>query len=178
MINLLPPQEKKENLSRKKLKLILIFEIGILLFLLSNLFILFSVKVYLGGEIDSEKINFSQRQKEVDVAAISNFQTNIKNLNENLGEIKSFYEKQVSLAGVFETISENLPQGSYLTSFSFHQEPELRKVSLTGYAPKRDDLLAFKSSLEGSRVFANIDFPPINWVSPENIEFYLNLEIK
>ncbi|MCG2688300.1 hypothetical protein L6250_01550, partial [Candidatus Parcubacteria bacterium] len=62
MINLLPPEDKKELLFKRKLKLILIFELGFLLFLISIALIAFSVSTYLGGEIDSEKTNIFQKE--------------------------------------------------------------------------------------------------------------------
>ncbi|KKR14370.1 MAG: hypothetical protein UT42_C0030G0007, partial [Candidatus Falkowbacteria bacterium GW2011_GWA2_39_24] len=84
MINLLPPEEKKEILIKKKLKLVLIFELGLLLFLISALFIAFSIAIYLNGEINSEKIAVFQKEEDIDLTTIADFQKEIEALNNKI----------------------------------------------------------------------------------------------
>ena len=175
MINLLPLQEKKEILFRKKLKLALIFEIGLLLFLISGSFILFSVKAYLGGEIDSEKITLAQRQKEVNQETVSGFEKDVEELNQKLKRIGSFYENQISLAKVLEQVYENLSPRAYLTSFSSSYGS---KINVAGFMPTKEELLVFKKNLEKIKEFKEIDFPLVNWVSPKDIDFYFSFEIQ
>ncbi len=178
MINLLPVQEKKDILTRNKLKLALIFEVGFLFFLISTLFLLLSIQVYLGGEIDSEKITLSQREKKVDKAIISGFQQEIKALNEKFGQIESFYEGQVYLIDELEKVFQKLSPGSYLTSFSFVKNLGQEKVNLVGFSPTREKLLDFKRNLEADPRFDKIDFPPGNWVSSTNVDFDLSFELR
>ena len=175
MINLLPLQEKKEMMARKKLRLALIFEIGLLLFLISCSLAFFSVKAYLGGEIDSEKINLSQRQKEVDQETVSGFEKDIEELNQKLKRVWSFYENQISLAKVLEQIYENLPSGAYLTSFTSSYGS---KINVAGFMPTQEELLVFKKNLEKIKEFKEIDFPLVNWVSAKDVDFYFTFEIQ
>ena len=175
MINLLPLQEKKEMMARKKLRLALIFEIGLLLFLISGSLALFSVKAYLGGEIGSEKINLSQRQEEVNQETISGFEKDIEELNQKLKRVASFYENQISLAKVLEQIYESLSPGAYLTSFSSSYGS---KINVAGFIPIREELLVLKKNLEKIKEFKEIDFPPVNWVSAKDVEFYFSFEIQ
>jgi len=174
MINLLPLQEKKEIMTRKKLKLVLIFEIGLLLFLISGYLALFSVKAYLGGKTDAEKTNLSQRQKEVDQKTISDFEKDIEELNRKLKRVESFYENQISLAKVLEQIYENLPSGAYLTSFSSSYGS---KINVAGFILTKEELLTFKKNLEKIKEFKEIDFPLVNWVSSKDVEFYFTFEV-
>ena len=178
MINLLPTQEKKDILIRKRLKLALIFEVGLLFFLISVLLIFFSIQVYLGGEIDSEKIAIYQRKKEVDTTAILSFQQETKALNEKFGQVKSFYEGQVYLTDGLKKVFQKLPPGSFLTSFSFVKDLGQEKINLVGFSPTREKLLDFKKNLEADPKFDKVDFPPGNWVSSTNVDFYLSLELK
>lgn len=175
MINLLPPEDKKEILSRKKLKLVLIFELALLLFLLSLVLIVFSISIYLGGEINSEKITIFQREQDIDLAKIADFQAEIEALNEKTGNINAFYHQQAYLTGILGRISEKLPAGSYLNGLSFSKAS--RTLNLSGFIATRDDLLNFKRSIENDKDFINVNFPPGNWVSPTNIEFFLSFEL-
>jgi Tfp pilus assembly protein PilN len=175
MINLLPLQEKKEMMTRKRLRLALIFEIGLLLFLISGFSALFSVKAYLGGEINAEKINLAQRQKEVDQETVFGFEKDIEELNQKFERVESFYENQVSLAKVLEQIYENLPSGAYLTSFSSSYGS---KINVAGFIPTQEELLVFKKNLEKIEEFEEIDFPLANWVSAKDVEFYFTFKIQ
>ena len=176
MINLLPPEDKKELLFKRRLKLILIFELGFLLFLISIILIAFSISIYLGGEINSEKTNIFEKEQDIDLAKIADFQKEIKILNEKTENIGDFYHQQTYLVGVLERISEKLPIGSYLNSLSFSQTSNT--LNLSGFALTRDDLLNFKRSIESDNNFTDVDFPPGNWVLPANIEFSLSFKLK
>ena len=178
MINLLPPEEKKEILVKKKLKLVLIFELGILLFLISALFIVFSIAIYLNGEITSEKITVSQREEDIDLTTIANFQKEIEALNEKIKNVESHYNQQVYLTPVLEKVFEKLPSQSYLNNFSFTKSSKTLKINLSGFIPTRDDLLAFKRNIESDKDFKSVSFPPGNWVSPTDIEFFLSFELR
>lgn len=178
MINLLPAQEKKDVLIRKKLKLVLIFETGLLFFLISTLLIFFSIQIYLGGEINSKKIAISQREKEVETNVILSFQQEIKELNTKLEQVAVFYEKQVYLNDLLKEVFQKLPPGSYLTSFSFVKDLGQDKINLVGFSPTREKLLDFKKTLEADSRFDKVNFPPGNWVSSSNVDFYLSFELK
>lgn len=173
MINLLPPEDKKEILAKKKLKLVLIFELGLLFFLVSIVLIAFSISIYLGGEISLERINIFQKEKDIDLVKIADFQKEIRALNQKTEDVDAFYRQQIYLAGILEKISGKLPAGSYLNSFSFSKTS--RTVNLSGFIPTRDDLLLFKRSIESDGSFTNVNFPPSNWVS--NIEFSLSFKL-
>jgi len=175
MINLLPPEDKKEILFRRKLKLILIFELGLLLFLISLILIVFSVSIYLGGEIESEKISIAQREQDIDLIKIADFQKEIEALNKKTENIDNFYRQQTYSAEVLEKISGKLPVGSYLNSFSFSKISQT--LNLSGFILTRDDLLNFKRSIDNDNDFTNVNFPPGNWVSPTDIEFFLSFEL-
>ncbi|MDP2946452.1 MAG: hypothetical protein Q8N61_03330 [bacterium] len=178
MINLLPPEEKKGILIRKKLKLVLIFELGILLFSISALFIVFSMAIYLNGEINSEKISVFQKEEDIDLTTIADFQKETEALNKKIKNVESFYNKQTYLIPILEKISGKLPSRSYLNNFSFTKSSETSKINLSGFISTRDDLLAFKRNIESDKDFKNVSFPPGNWVSPTDIEFFLSFELK
>jgi len=177
MINLLPSEEKKEILIKKKLKLVLIFELGILLFLISALFIAFSIVAYLNGEINLEKAAVVNKEEDIDLTTIADFQKETETLNKKIKSVESFYDGQTYLTPVLEKISEKLPSRSYLNNFSFTKSSKTLQINLSGFIPTREDLLAFKRNIEGDKDFKNVSFPPGNWVSPTDIEFFLSFEL-
>ncbi len=178
MINLLPSAGKKDLLVGKKLKLVLIFEIGLMVFLLSALLCFLSITLYLGGEIDSQKSAVLEREQTIDPVAVSDLHKAVNDTNKALGDLAVFYKNQVSPTLILQKISVKLPLGGYLTNFSFHEEAGKAKINLSGFINNREELLNFKKSLEAEKTFKTINFPPSNWVFPTNIEFYLSLETK
>ncbi len=177
MINLLPLEEKKEVFAKKKTKLILIFEFGVLLFFVSCLFIFFAIKIYLVGETGPERLAIAQKEKEVDVAQITAFQKEIEAVNSKLQDVEGFYNNQLSITGVLEKVYNNLPQGGYLTSVSFFKSSKKIEMSINGFSPTREKLLEFKNNLEAERGLKKVNFPPSNWAQAENASFSLSFEI-
>lgn len=156
----------------------MVFETAALLFLISLAFVFLSIRIYLAGEIDIQKEVIAQRENEVGVQAITDFQKQITNLNQKLKNVGSFYREQVDLAEVIQKISAILPSEIRLTNFSFIQDATAAKINVVGFSQTRSALLLFKRDLEGNPDFQKINFPPNTWVSPSDIDFSLNLEIK
>lgn len=177
MINLLSPQEKKINLTRKKLTLVLIFEFSLFLFLTCLLLITFAVKIYLSGEVNLSKIGIFEREAEVDISKIISFEKKIADLNKRLEDISGFYKTGLDFSEMTDKISQYLPSGSYLADISFRRDATGLKLAFNGFVPTREKLLEFKKSLEQEKAFKKIIFPASNWVSATNISFYLEIGI-
>ncbi|MDP2930829.1 MAG: hypothetical protein Q8N56_04510 [bacterium] len=177
MINLLSPQEKTVNFTRKKLKLVLIFEYGFFLFLICLLLAVSAIRIYLVGEVNLKKIGISEREAEVDISKIVAFEKEMADLNKHLADINDFYRTSSDVSGIMNKVFQYLPSGSYLTDVSFRRETGKSKLVLNGFVSTREKLLEFKKSLEKENIFKKIDFPASNWVSATNINFYLGLEI-
>jgi len=183
MINLLPPQQKEELLEEKKLKLVLILGITILTVLFSLFLILFSVKTSVRGEVELQKVLMEQKDLQAPQQKI--LEERIKSLNLTLSELSSFYQREISLVDILETISKTLPKRTYLNTFNFSRltkKEDLEKyraqVSLSGYAPSREILLEFKKNLESQDSFSGVYFPPANWVTPTDIIFTVNFKVQ
>ncbi len=179
MINLLPPEYKKELAQEENWKLITIIGIFILLFLISFSLILFSIKFFLFGEVETQKILYSQREKEFQTSQIQLLEKEITTSNEKLSQLDNFYKNQRKITEILEKISGTLPVGSYLTNISL-TSPETGKITfnLAGFAPSREILLEFKQNLEKEEMFTGISFLSSNWVEPININFSVDFETK
>ncbi len=95
MINLLPPKEKKELFLKKVKRMIIIWGTVILVTLLCLILILFSIRIYIFGKAESQKIILEQTKKEYDVSDIKNLQEVVKKYNEDLLKLKNFYGKSI-----------------------------------------------------------------------------------
>lgn len=182
MINLLPPQQKKELKEEKSFKLTLIIGVLLSVFLVYLCLTLFSIKVYVSGEVRAEEILFSQKEKEINTPQAQTLQKNLISFNQTLSRLYNFYENQILFSDILKKISETLPNGVSLTSISI--SPVLLAgdwkmgCDLTGFSSTRETLLLLKENLEKEKSFGEISFPPTNWVKPTDINFTVNFKTK
>ena len=178
MINLLPPKQKGELLLREQQGLILILGILFLSFLLSLSLILLSIKISLSGNLEIQKMTLEEREKEISFN--QELEEKIKNSNQLLSDLTSFYQSQFNLTQILEKISGLLPSGTYLTNLNLNplQTEKGIQVSLSGFCPNREILLSFKENLEREGSFSEIYFPPENWLKPKDINFIVTFKLK
>lgn len=176
MINLLPPQQKEELKREEKWKLTSLLGILSLVFLLYLSLILFSIKIYISSELESQKIIYDIEEKKFEASEIQDFQKKIISLNQNLSKLDSFYREQVDLTRILEKISATLPPGVYLTNLNWQKE--MSQIGVSGFAPARENLFEIKKNLEKEKDFDNVYFSPSNWVKPKDINFYVTFKIK
>ena len=119
MINLLPPEEKIKLLSQKREKLVVILGITITIPLLCFILILLSIRFYILGEINSQKILLQQAEKEYQTPEFLVFKDIIQKNDKILDRIEPFYKKETYITQVLETISRIArPENLYLTNIS------------------------------------------------------------
>ena len=175
MINLLPPQQKEELLTEEKFKLTLILGISVLIFLISLILILFSIKIYIAGQSNYPMAIFSQEEKKFKESETKVFQEKLEFFNRELSKLNSFYQGQINLIEIFTKVSNTLPLGIYLTSFSFSADTS--QISLAGFSPTRETLLEFKKNLEGEKSFSQVYFPPNVWIESTDINFSITFKV-
>jgi len=181
MINLLPPKEKEEILKEENWKLLMILGMILLFFLISLLLILFSIKIFIVGEVEAQKIIFAEREKEFKSTQMQNLQNNLTAFNKKLSQLDSFYQNQSNFSEILEEISKTLPSGVYLNNLSIVSQGgknEGSGCSISGFSPSRQILLILKDNLEKEKNFQEVYFPPSNWVKPADINFTINFKIK
>jgi len=183
MINLLPIQQKKEILQEENWRLVLIVGITILAFLICLTLMLFSIKIYISGQVEVQKTFLEAEEEEFKTSELRNLEEELTLTNRTLLELNSFYQEQLNTTEILGKISETLPAGTYLTTLNFtsltitEKEKYIAQISLSGFAPTREILLEFKKNLEKENLFDEIYFPPSNWVKPTDIDFSVNFKI-
>jgi len=175
MINLLPPKEKETLLKEKQKSQVFILGITIFASLLFLILILFSIKVNLKNEVNSQKTTLEKEQKIFKMSEMQNLEKEIKDLNITLSKLDSFYQEKFYLTDILRELSETLPPGLYLKRISFNAESQ--EISLSGFSPTREILSEFKRNLEKEKIFKDVYFPPSNWLYSTNIDFFATFKI-
>ncbi len=178
MINLLPTRYRDEVRQEENRKLISILGILFLLFLISAILILFSVKIYIQGQLDSVKVLADLGERTLKIAEIQRMEQEIKSANKNISKLSTFYGKQRDTTGILEKIFKTLPPEIRLTAFSWRKETD--DISISGFSPSRDILFSFQKNLKAQSQFIDqttIDFPSQNWTKSSNIDFYVTFKL-
>jgi Tfp pilus assembly protein PilN len=175
MINLLPSQAKKELEIERKTRIITILGSLFLIFLIFLGILLFSVKIYILSQIESQKTLVALESSYVDTPQVKELEKNITDANQKISSLILFYENQVDLTEVLEKISFLSPLNVYLADFNYQKEKNL--ITLEGFAETREDFLEFKKSLEAEKEFSNLYSPISNLVKPTDIDFYITFNL-
>ena len=170
-INLLPIEQKK----KLKLQFVYCSVIGSGLFLLLlvliaiivlALFLAFlDLRLYLiGKQIIDEQNRINQ------IETIKGVDKKIKSLNEEIVNLSKIQREQSAYYQVLLDVSQNLLTDVRTESISIEQESE--RITISGYSPTREALLAIKNKLESSpQKYKDVDFPLSNLTNPKNINF-------
>ena len=122
MINLIPPQQKKELLREESFRAVLILGTVILFFLVSLVLILFSIKIYIQGVTRSLETMAESERKLLHLDELQELRQVVEARNREILDLKSFYEKQTYSLPVVNKIYGALPLGIRLTSLSWEKE--------------------------------------------------------
>lgn len=181
MINLLPPEEKRELLSEKRMRIIVILWVLILFFFFSLILILVSARIYLQIQVLSQKGFLQEVETESKQPEMKNLKEEISSINQTLIKLESFYSRKIYFSKILERISGILPEEVYLTNFSATlsgtEEKPILKISLSGFSPTREVLFEFREELGKEADFKDVDFPSANWVKATDIDFLVSFNI-
>jgi len=185
MINLLSPQEKKALIQERNWRLIMILGAVLASSLISLSLILLSIKIYISGELEAQTVLFEQ--KELEDSSIQKLEQELNLQNLTFSDLASFYKNSFQRGEILTKLSQKLVSGAYLTNtnisiitrqISKKEKETFIQVTLSGFCSERDSLLEFKDNLEKEPLFEQVDFPPSNWVQPNNIDFIVSFKIK
>lgn len=179
MINLLPPEEKIKLLQENQKKMIIILGVTLIVPLLCLILVLLSVRFYLLGEVNFQKIISEQVKKEYQTPDFLRFKEIMQNNGRVLANLHSFYKRETyatEALNIFSSIAR--PQNLYFTDILLtRNENQTFKVTASGFAKSRDDLLVFQKNINEKSEVKNINFSPESWVSPKDLTFNLTYDI-
>jgi Tfp pilus assembly protein PilN len=175
MINLLPQNQREEFLQEKRAKIIFVLGFLLLFFVFFLAVLFFSIKIYLTGENQNQKFLLEQTNVLITDPKYKELETEIIKNNKLISQLNEFYKNQTNIVNVLENISNLLPEGVNLTSFSYQKESN--QVSLQGKAQTRDSLLIFKKALESQPEIKNLNSPISNLIKSANIDYYFSFNL-
>jgi len=182
MINLLPPTYKEELKKEGNFRLTVTLGILVLVFFICLSLLLLSIRIYVSGVINTERIFVEIEKKAYEQEKLPDI--NVKELNQNIGRLSVFYNEEVRISSIFEDVGGALPKGAYLKSFAYTPSASIGRegktkanIALKGFAKTTEDLLALKVNLENNELFSNFFFPSANWVDPVDIDFSFSFEL-
>ncbi len=178
MINLLPPEEKKHLHLERIEKLIIILGSSVLIFLICLILALFSIKIYIEGQVKSEKIILEKREQEHKSSEIRELQEIIKEYNRKLIKLKTFYDEQIYFVEGLRNVLEIKPASIYFTDLALQKGEKMTQVSISGFSPSREILEIFQTGLKKENKIDDVKFTPLSWAQPTEIDFEVTFKIK
>jgi hypothetical protein len=173
MINLLPPEQIRELREEENFKIFLNLLLLILFFLFSFFLILLSIKFYLSGILESQKILFEKEEKILDLET----EKEIKKYNEILSKFDQFYQKKTPIFSRVENFFEKIPQGIYLKELEIKRDKkEEISFSVFGFSQNRGNLLDLIKTLKEN--YQEVSFSPAILLKETEIDFSFNFKIK
>lgn len=178
MINLLPSKEKRELSIEKNIRITVILGSLAMLFLVCLSLLLLSINIFIVGGIETQKILFDQRAKELETFKMQSLQKDLVSFNKTLGYLDDFYGSRKDFVDVLKRVSDTVPDGVILSNLSLNPKAEGDLLcNLSGFSRDRETLLKFKENLEKEGMLKNINFPPASWVKPADINFSVSFGI-
>ena len=173
MINLLPPEQIKELKEEENFKILLNIFLLALFFLFSLFLILLSIKFYLSGVLDSQKILLEKEEKILDLER----EKEIKKYNEILSRIEKFYQKKTPFFPKAEDFFKNLPQSIYLKELEVKMDKKGEIFfRVSGFSRTREDLLDLIKTLKEN--YQEVSFSPEILLKGTEIDFSISFKIK
>jgi hypothetical protein len=173
MINLLPPEQIRELKEEENFKILLNIFFLILFFFISFFLILLSIRFYLSGILDSQKILLEKEEKILDFGK----KDEIKKYNELLSKIDKFYQKRIPLFLKIESFFEKISPEIYLKEIELKIDKKGEiSFSLVGFSKTRESLLNLIKTLKEN--YKDVTFSPEILLKGAEIDFSISFKIK
>lgn len=177
MINLLPPDYRKELVKEYRLRLVVVVLtlIGVA-FLIGVLFVVPSFLVV----SSQERLLVKEQQVQAQVLATSgntrDIEKTLQASDRRVTLLESLYSRLL-LADVLGVILEKKNTGITLTSLQYEYKQDDTMLVLSGVAKTRDELVAFEHALENEANISSVQLPISDLAASTNIEFTMNLKL-
>lgn len=173
MINLLPYEDQKEIESERVRRFLATGLLAVSMILVAGVVLMlpayFSLALARREAIVQEALSL----KGAPLERIRAVDREIKNLNQRLALLERTL-KNAPPTEILKKIIEQKPQGISLEAFIIREN----KITLTGRAAGRDNLIAFIKILEKLDAVAKVDSPVSNLLKKTDAGFSLDLELK
>jgi type IV pilus assembly protein PilN len=169
------PEERKNEIKRKKLfRLIVKQEVLFLFPLLVLIVIMLDIYWVLGIQKNSMIETGSLEQNQGKYKELSEYEDKFKEINTATAILNKLQQSHLSWSNLIEVITKSTPDGIYLTDFANKDY----QILLTGKARNRESLIAYKEALIASGCADNVNVPLSNLVNKTDVDFQLDFMVK
>lgn len=173
MLNILPAQEKKKNLTEYRMRLGVVAVFAVASLILASLVLLapsYLLAVTKYNNISEQlaqkksKANLTGQEKAIDVQ--------VRTINKNIDlYLKSGATDKLSPPDVIAEVIELKSAAIKITGFDYDASGPQERLVISGVAEDRDSLAAFVGVLKKSTLFTTVDLPVSSYVKSANITF-------
>lgn len=174
-LNLLPEKEKIELKNVFRFRFAVFFSIWFFLCFILFLLILVFSSYYLKIQISNLENRFVFEKKLIQEQKIKDFEKISSQINENLSKIQEIKDRSLP---IYDFLKELVLKSSKIEFQNIIFQPDLKEVSLVGFAADRDKLLNFKSGIENSFYIQSVDLPIHFLAKQKDIDFVLKIKMK
>ena len=102
----------------------------------------------------------------------------VKKLNQQISEIKTLASQRIDYPNLLKTIAAKTPKDLQITELSLAIDQSKQNMQITGISASRRSIMEFRSGLEKSGLFKNVDFVSSSLKSDNNYDFQINFNLK
>lgn len=160
MINLLPPQTKKQFLAGRVNTILVRY-----IWMTAGFFGLLAVISGLTYIMLETTKSTAQQQIDSNNSRVSDYnqiQTRKKEFQDNLATAKAILDKQTYYSGALLKIAKILPDGTVLNKISLDSSTYGTPVTLHFLALDEDHAITLKTALQASNIFSDVHFQTLN----------------
>lgn len=169
------PEERKNEIKRKKLfRLIIKQEILFLFPLLVLIVIMLDIYWVLGIQRSSMIETGSLEQNQGKYKELNEYEDKFKEINTTTAILSKLQQNHLNWSSLIELITNVTPEGIYLSDFTNKDY----QILLTGKAKNRESLIAYKDALVASGCADNVNVPLSNLVNKSDVDFQLDFIVK
>lgn len=158
MINLVPPQIKKEQKMQKAAGKALYFVFTFLIILLVFTAAIFVADNFL--RIETGKLDTKIEEASANETKYKSLETNITGTNKKIDSLSKTDSTKVLWSNIITELSDITPKNLQIKTLSL--DADTGKISLTGVAASRTEIALLKDNMESSPKFKNVTFSSSN----------------
>lgn len=174
-LNLLPEHQKKEIRLEYAFRKILFLGVGIIIILGIFIAFVFGTKIIFQGKFTDLEKKIEAEFLTAKLLEVEERESEIEKFNSLLLIIDEISGLRVNWSRILETLAECIPEGARLNQI---QIDKLGKITINGFSPTREKVLAIKDTLESSLLFTDIYSPRSNLIKKKDIDFFFSFYLK
>jgi len=169
------PEEKKEEIKRKR-KFFKIIHNEFLFLIPISAFFLILMTINLSLEMKAKELGASvnSNSSQKDYKELEEYEDKFNQINSKISNISKIQSSHLNWLSIFYKISNNIPENVYISDLVTIDY----QVSLAGKAKTRDDFLKMQDNIKSDDCFFNINVPLSSLVSKKDVEFQINFDVK